>query len=134
MSKISPCLWFKNEAEEAAKFYVSLLPGSRIDRVQMCRDEPRSLGLDLGAAGNSVGTVSNIAITPRGLAELTLDITDSSYYPLRQGTEATVPKCSSIPLVRPCPSTTKVTWNPSPFFSENSVSLCATSSMGISPG
>jgi predicted 3-demethylubiquinone-9 3-methyltransferase (glyoxalase superfamily) len=34
MSKISPCLWFKNEAEEAAKFYVSLLPGSCIDRVQ----------------------------------------------------------------------------------------------------
>ena len=26
MSKISPCLWFNGEAEEAAKFYVSLLP------------------------------------------------------------------------------------------------------------
>jgi predicted 3-demethylubiquinone-9 3-methyltransferase (glyoxalase superfamily) len=34
MSKISPCLWFDSEAEEAAKFYVSLLPNSRIDRVQ----------------------------------------------------------------------------------------------------
>jgi predicted 3-demethylubiquinone-9 3-methyltransferase (glyoxalase superfamily) len=34
MSKISPCLWFKEEAEEAAKFYVSLLPDSRIDRIQ----------------------------------------------------------------------------------------------------
>jgi predicted 3-demethylubiquinone-9 3-methyltransferase (glyoxalase superfamily) len=34
MSKISPCLWFTNEAEEAAKFYVSLLPDSRIDTVQ----------------------------------------------------------------------------------------------------
>lgn len=34
MSKISPCLWFDGEAEEAAKFYVSLLPNSRIDRVQ----------------------------------------------------------------------------------------------------
>lgn len=34
MSKISPCLWFNGEAEEAAKFYVSLLPDSRIDRVQ----------------------------------------------------------------------------------------------------
>ncbi|HZE53791.1 MAG TPA: VOC family protein [Bradyrhizobium sp.] len=34
MSKISPCLWFDGEAEEAAKFYVSLLPDSRIDRVQ----------------------------------------------------------------------------------------------------
>lgn len=34
MSKISPCLWFKDEAEEAAEFYVSLLPDSRIDHVQ----------------------------------------------------------------------------------------------------
>jgi predicted 3-demethylubiquinone-9 3-methyltransferase (glyoxalase superfamily) len=34
MSKISPCLWFDGEAEEAAKFYVSLLPDSKIDKVQ----------------------------------------------------------------------------------------------------
>lgn len=34
MSKISPCLWFDGEAEEAAKFYVSLLSDSRIDRIQ----------------------------------------------------------------------------------------------------
>lgn len=34
MSKISPCLWFDGDAEEAAKFYVSLLPDSRIDTIQ----------------------------------------------------------------------------------------------------
>ncbi|MBR0795496.1 VOC family protein [Bradyrhizobium jicamae] len=34
MSKVSPCLWFNGEAEEAANFYVSLLPDSRIERVQ----------------------------------------------------------------------------------------------------
>ena len=34
MSKISPCLWFDGEAEEAAKFYVSLLPDSKIEKVQ----------------------------------------------------------------------------------------------------
>jgi predicted 3-demethylubiquinone-9 3-methyltransferase (glyoxalase superfamily) len=34
MSKIIPCLWFDGDAEEAAKFYVSLLPESRIDHVQ----------------------------------------------------------------------------------------------------
>jgi predicted 3-demethylubiquinone-9 3-methyltransferase (glyoxalase superfamily) len=34
MSKISPCLWFDGEAEEAANFYVSLLPDSRIEHVQ----------------------------------------------------------------------------------------------------
>jgi predicted 3-demethylubiquinone-9 3-methyltransferase (glyoxalase superfamily) len=34
MSKISPCLWFDGEAEQAARFYVSLLPDSKIDKVQ----------------------------------------------------------------------------------------------------
>ncbi len=34
MSKIAPCLWFAREAEEAANFYVSLFPNSRIDHVQ----------------------------------------------------------------------------------------------------
>ena len=34
MSKIAPCLWFNGDAEEAAKFYVSVLPDSRIDHVQ----------------------------------------------------------------------------------------------------
>ena len=34
MSKISPCLWFNSEAEEAAKFYVSLLPDSKIETIQ----------------------------------------------------------------------------------------------------
>ena len=34
MSKISPCLWFDGNAEEAAEFYVSLLPDSRIENVQ----------------------------------------------------------------------------------------------------
>jgi predicted 3-demethylubiquinone-9 3-methyltransferase (glyoxalase superfamily) len=33
MSKITPCLWFNYNAEEAANFYVSLLPDSRIDTV-----------------------------------------------------------------------------------------------------
>jgi predicted 3-demethylubiquinone-9 3-methyltransferase (glyoxalase superfamily) len=33
MSKITPCLWFDGNAEEAANFYVSLLPDSRVDTV-----------------------------------------------------------------------------------------------------
>ncbi|MBX7200445.1 MAG: VOC family protein [Rhodospirillaceae bacterium] len=32
-AKITPFLWYVNEAEEAAKFYVSLFPKSRIRRV-----------------------------------------------------------------------------------------------------
>jgi predicted 3-demethylubiquinone-9 3-methyltransferase (glyoxalase superfamily) len=34
MSKISPCLWFEDDAEEAANFYISLLPDCRIETVQ----------------------------------------------------------------------------------------------------
>ncbi len=34
MSTIATCLWFDGNAEEAANFYVSLLPDSRIDKVQ----------------------------------------------------------------------------------------------------
>ncbi|MGP9810682.1 VOC family protein [Rhodopseudomonas sp. NSM] len=34
MSRITPCLWFATEAEEAANFYVSLLPDSKIETVQ----------------------------------------------------------------------------------------------------
>src|SRR5436853_631393 len=30
---ITPCLWFDGQAEEAAKFYVSLFPDSHIDKV-----------------------------------------------------------------------------------------------------
>lgn len=33
MSKIAPCLWFDGQAEEAANFYASLLPDSRVDTV-----------------------------------------------------------------------------------------------------
>lgn len=30
MQNITPCLWFDSEAEEAAKFYVSIFPNSKI--------------------------------------------------------------------------------------------------------
>ncbi|MCU0704913.1 MAG: VOC family protein [Fimbriiglobus sp.] len=33
MQKIIPCLWFDGQAEAAARYYTSLLPNSRIDRV-----------------------------------------------------------------------------------------------------
>ena len=34
MSTISPCLWFDTEAEDAARFYTSVFPNSRILEVQ----------------------------------------------------------------------------------------------------
>ena len=33
MQKITPFLWFNGDAEQAARFYVSLLPDSRIERI-----------------------------------------------------------------------------------------------------
>ncbi len=33
MEKITPCLWFDNQAEEAAKFYVSIFNNSKIEAV-----------------------------------------------------------------------------------------------------
>jgi phospholipid/cholesterol/gamma-HCH transport system substrate-binding protein len=51
-------------------------------------------GDQVQVAGNSIGTVSNIAVTPNGQAELTLAIDDSRYKPLRRGTTATVREAS----------------------------------------
>lgn len=57
MSKIAPCLWFDGNAEEAAKFYVSLLPDSRIDKIMRApADYP----------GGSAGTVLTIDFTLAG--------------------------------------------------------------------
>jgi phospholipid/cholesterol/gamma-HCH transport system substrate-binding protein len=51
-------------------------------------------GDQVQVAGNPIGTVSNIALTPDGQAQLTLDISNKLYDPLRQGTEATVRQAS----------------------------------------
>jgi len=34
MDKVTPCLWFVSAAQEAVELYVSLVPGSRITRIQ----------------------------------------------------------------------------------------------------
>jgi phospholipid/cholesterol/gamma-HCH transport system substrate-binding protein len=45
-----------------------------------------------------IGTISNITLTPQGLARIQIDISNSSYQPLRQGTIATVrvPSLTSV--------------------------------------
>jgi predicted 3-demethylubiquinone-9 3-methyltransferase (glyoxalase superfamily) len=58
MSKISPCLWFKSEAEEAVNFYVSLLPDSKIETVQ------RNV---IDGPSGKAGTVLVIEFTVAGL-------------------------------------------------------------------
>ena len=64
MSKVSPCLWFNGEAEEAAKFYVSLLPDSRIDGIQN--------NLVDGPAGKA-GTVLLVDFTLAGQSYMALN-------------------------------------------------------------
>ena len=57
MSKVSPCLWFNGEAEEAANFYVSLLPDSKIETVaRNSSDSP----------GGKAGTVLVVEFTLAG--------------------------------------------------------------------
>ncbi|HET8978750.1 MAG TPA: MlaD family protein [Solirubrobacteraceae bacterium] len=51
-------------------------------------------GDQVEVAGTPIGTVSGLALTPSGQARLTLNITNSSYQPLRQGTTATVRELS----------------------------------------
>ena len=53
MQKITPYLWYAKEAEEAARFYGSIFPDSRVDRVTPIATESPS-----GPAG-SVEVASN---------------------------------------------------------------------------
>ena len=45
MQKITPFLWFNNQAEEAAKFYVSIFKNSKVGKIARY-DEAASSGLD----------------------------------------------------------------------------------------
>jgi len=57
MKEIVTCLWFDGDAEEAAEFYTSLIPDSRIDRVMRSpADTP----------GRSAGEVLTVEFTLRG--------------------------------------------------------------------
>jgi len=42
MQKITPFLWYSNQAEEAARFYVSVFPDSRIERVSTMQSDTPS--------------------------------------------------------------------------------------------
>jgi predicted 3-demethylubiquinone-9 3-methyltransferase (glyoxalase superfamily) len=57
MSKITPCLWFDGEAEEAVNFYVSLLPDSKIETVQRNT---------IDSPGGKAGTVVVVEFTLAG--------------------------------------------------------------------
>lgn len=57
MSRITPCLWFKDQAEEAARFYCSILPDSRIDAVHRAT---------IDTPGPRVGDVLTVEFTLAG--------------------------------------------------------------------
>ncbi|MDX6274409.1 MAG: hypothetical protein QOJ92_1619 [Frankiales bacterium] len=56
MEPITPCLWFDTAAEEAAEFYVSLLPDSKITAVSRYPD----------GSGDRSGTVLTVAFELNG--------------------------------------------------------------------
>jgi predicted 3-demethylubiquinone-9 3-methyltransferase (glyoxalase superfamily) len=64
MSKITPCLWFEGNALEAAEFYTSIFPDSRIDDVHHARSD---------TPGNKVGDVLLVSFTLAGHSYQTLN-------------------------------------------------------------
>ncbi len=85
MDKISPCLWFDGHAEEAANFYVSLFPDSRVDAVNRAAGDYPSgrrgsvLTVDFTLAGRSyVGLNGGPEFTFNEAISLSIDCEDQS--------------------------------------------------------
>ena len=55
LQRITPCLWFDRQAEDAAKFYTSIFPNSRIGTISRYREAGREVH------GMEPGTVLTIA-------------------------------------------------------------------------
>jgi predicted 3-demethylubiquinone-9 3-methyltransferase (glyoxalase superfamily) len=60
MQKITPCLWFDNQAEEAARFYTSIFKNSRIGHVT-CYGEAGA-----GVSGRPKGSVMTVTFEIEG--------------------------------------------------------------------
>lgn len=58
-AKVRTCLWFNGNGEDAARFYVSLLPGSRIDNVVASPGD-----WPAGKAGDAIVVDFTLAGTP----------------------------------------------------------------------
>jgi predicted 3-demethylubiquinone-9 3-methyltransferase (glyoxalase superfamily) len=57
-AKVRTCLWFDGKGEEAANFYVSLLPGSRVERVFRPAPDRPALVMDFMLAGTPYQTLN----------------------------------------------------------------------------
>lgn len=60
MQKITPCLWFDNQAEEAAQFYTSIFKNSRIGHVTRYGEA------GAGASGRPKGSVMTVTFEIEG--------------------------------------------------------------------
>ncbi len=56
--KILPCLWFDNQAEEAAKFYCSIFKDSRIETISRYGQEGHEIHGPRGRLGHGRGVRS----------------------------------------------------------------------------
>jgi predicted 3-demethylubiquinone-9 3-methyltransferase (glyoxalase superfamily) len=60
INKIAPCLWFDDQAEEAARFYCSIFPNSKLDAVSHYSKE------GVGSHGRPAGSVMFVTFTLDG--------------------------------------------------------------------
>ncbi|MBI3320547.1 MAG: VOC family protein [Candidatus Omnitrophica bacterium] len=67
MQKITPCLWFDHQAEEAVKFYVSIFKNSRIGTIARYGEEGAK------ASGRPKGTVMTVSFQLAGQEFLALN-------------------------------------------------------------
>ena len=69
--KITPCLWFDGNAEEAANFYVSVFPNSRVDAVVRAPgDYPSGGGADWSSTTSGAGPREFRANIPAGIPSI----------------------------------------------------------------
>ena len=85
MDTIKPCLWFDGQAEQAAEFYVSLFPDSRIDKVTRAPgDNPSTpegavLAVEFTLAGRPYQAMNGGPGFPFSMAvSLSVDCTDQA--------------------------------------------------------
>ncbi len=67
MKTITPCLWFDNKAEEAAKFYVSIIKNSKMGGITRYGEEGAK------ASGRPAGTVMTVEFKLNGQEFLALN-------------------------------------------------------------
>jgi predicted 3-demethylubiquinone-9 3-methyltransferase (glyoxalase superfamily) len=60
MNSITPCLWFDDQAEEAAKFYTSIFPNSKIGQITRYGEAGKEIH------GKKPGTVMTVAFELNG--------------------------------------------------------------------